>query len=287
MDIDRIINNDLPLAGFIRPVPKYKRKVIKTPNRGTHNGYVIYDPSYLPMTTEEIDRLVDIHGGITFDGIYKELEQYNDIEEVIFPFKKSFKFTPNMKVLGFDTAHINDTVEEWNKERVIHEVWRFTQQIACLMENVIKKNVERQILWKSALAHNKSIEAMQLTASALLNSLEPLKKSLPEILIDTRNNNIYVGQYFNIIYNNQIGLHCKLIYSKDDTNIKTVRTIYKKIHDTESLEEYTRITKTYYEDIKDLLDIDSYYSRLDIPTFRKIINDIIAEYDKEHKTKNK
>lgn len=88
---------------------------------GYGNGYVILPPGhrYYGVDYEHIE--CSVHGGLTFSKSVK------DIKHTMFDFKSH-----NIEdgwVIGFDTCHYNDSLENFPKSRVIEEVMNLKKQM--------------------------------------------------------------------------------------------------------------------------------------------------------------
>lgn len=85
--------------------------------RGWGNGYVVLPPGH-PWHGVDYDEInVDVHGGLTFSRAANNLS-WAEIE-------------PDWLdgwVIGWDTAHFDDSLEEWPKERVIEQTLYLLQQ---------------------------------------------------------------------------------------------------------------------------------------------------------------
>jgi len=86
---------------------------------GWGNGYVVIPPyhSQYGVGYEEIP--VDVHGGLTFCG---------DAEKLDWPDVEGLKGW----VVGFDTAHLDDTLVRWPKEEVEAETLRLRAQLVIM-----------------------------------------------------------------------------------------------------------------------------------------------------------
>ena len=90
---------------------------------GWGNGYVII-PKGHPCHGKQYDNIdVNIHGGLTFAEAAKGL----DWPELTEKDKEGW-------VVGFDTAHWNDSLSSWPKEKVVKEAWRLAEQLEKLGE---------------------------------------------------------------------------------------------------------------------------------------------------------
>lgn len=113
----------LPIFAFIWDV-----RFIRNGNYGTHNGYIAV-PANHPWHGKhynEINEMLPmyIHGGLTFAEFPKDLS--SDLVEKnwkqIIPTKpeisKEVLGIIDYWIIGFDTAHANDTPETWNETAV-------------------------------------------------------------------------------------------------------------------------------------------------------------------------
>ena len=81
--------------------------------RGWGNGYVVIPKGHPAHNINYDEIFVDVHGGLTFSNNVDSLNKED------FP-----ELTNEMAgcwVVGFDTAHFGDNLENWTKERVIDE----------------------------------------------------------------------------------------------------------------------------------------------------------------------
>lgn len=103
---------------------QYRAQVGNPMVLGTHNGYVIVDKSdwKAGLTYEELDELVEVHGGLT----YKDTHHLDELKEMGFKFKKP------IVMFGFDTAHAGDTIDNWNKDATLLETMDLALQLEKL-----------------------------------------------------------------------------------------------------------------------------------------------------------
>lgn len=81
--------------------------------RGCYNGYVALTKNH-PYYGKDYDEFdVEVHGGLTFS------------EEIEYKGEKYW-------VVGFDTAHADDTAEYWTKERTFEETLDLYNQLVIL-----------------------------------------------------------------------------------------------------------------------------------------------------------
>jgi hypothetical protein len=85
---------------------------------GWGNGYVVISKEH-PLygkTHDELNEFLDIHGGITFSDYAKGIIKRKGIND-------------DDWVIGFDTCHYDDTLENWPKEKVKEETKKLKKQI--------------------------------------------------------------------------------------------------------------------------------------------------------------
>lgn len=126
------------VVAFLMRSPWYKEKRTEGEN-GNYNGYVAFKEE-LPLSylrnedcdKELLDDLINIHGGITFDrkSLWKEA--------AIIPLTAIPEDIHEYRVIGFDTAHYDDTAEYWTFERTKEETLNLKKQI----EDLIAKRYE-------------------------------------------------------------------------------------------------------------------------------------------------
>lgn len=76
---------------------------------GWGNGYAILPPGH-PFHGKHHDDIpgVVVHGGLTFSGKVSDFD-WNGLDQ----------FDENCWIIGFDTCHDGDTIEEWSRDKVI------------------------------------------------------------------------------------------------------------------------------------------------------------------------
>jgi hypothetical protein len=129
------------IIAFLKPNPfhhKFRKGFNDESNiGGEYNGYVAFDKN-LPLSwqggmdwSEEntLDRLIDVHGGITLDCPMEEFMDDPYIPLTPIPDREELK---KLRVIGFDTLHCDDTREKWPKEAIIEETLRLMEQIKAL-----------------------------------------------------------------------------------------------------------------------------------------------------------
>lgn len=88
-------------------------------NCGWGNGYVIIPPKHPLNGVPYKDINVEVHGELTFSEKADDLKDWPEIT----------KEDKGGWVVGFDTAHIRDTLTNWPKESVEKETKRLLKQI--------------------------------------------------------------------------------------------------------------------------------------------------------------
>ena len=83
-------------------------------SRGWGNGYVALPRRhpYFGLGYDEINEKLEhrVHGGLTFSKNSDDIQEWEQVERV-----------KDMWIIGWDTAHWGDTIEEWPRERVLKE----------------------------------------------------------------------------------------------------------------------------------------------------------------------
>jgi hypothetical protein len=119
---------------FVKRSPLHEKmtKELKMSNRaldvGWGNGYIIIPPTHPWYAYTENNLPIHAHGGWTFGSMvdedtisfWKELDE-NDLGGFM---------------IGFDTAHYGDSLEQWPKERVIAETRELDRQIITLGKGI-------------------------------------------------------------------------------------------------------------------------------------------------------
>lgn len=94
---------------------------------GWGNGYVLI-PAGHPLhgkDYDDINEYVEVHGGLTFSKLVdEELIERSENDEPKLDNNDIGKW-----MVGFDTAHWNDTIQNWPKERVQRETESLKQQL--------------------------------------------------------------------------------------------------------------------------------------------------------------
>lgn len=120
---------------FLRESPlheRYRQSNHPLISCGKYNGYVGIMDDSLPLSEISdvscndyyslLDSMVDVHGGLTFDGNFDE-------DEPIIPLTEIPAEWWMYRIVGFDCAHLGDTDEKWTFERTKKETLRFRTQI--------------------------------------------------------------------------------------------------------------------------------------------------------------
>lgn len=100
---------------------------------GWGNGYVLIPPTSPLYGKHYHDIPVSVHCGLTFSEI---------VDDELIALWKLDKEDKGMWCVGFDTAHYNDTLENWPKEAVIKETERLKSNLIELESEIYntKKN---------------------------------------------------------------------------------------------------------------------------------------------------
>lgn len=106
---------------FIKETTHLKRDIIPGLDFGWGNGYVILDNNHpwYEKDYEYINKFVNIHGGLTFSAkITKDmvLTWGLEIEDL------------DKWMIGFDTAHLYDSLLRWSKDAVQREADKLLEQ---------------------------------------------------------------------------------------------------------------------------------------------------------------
>lgn len=91
--------------------------------RGWGNGYLILSKGH-PLWGVHYDVInesthMNPHGSWTFSNYYKNMKK---IENEIITDEPSFEFNNDDWIIGFDTAHYNDNLDNWPKEMVFKHI---------------------------------------------------------------------------------------------------------------------------------------------------------------------
>lgn len=86
---------------------------------GWGNGYVAISSNH-PMYGKSYEECyLEIHGGLTYSNYAKNLN-----------IPKKYNIPDSFWVLGFDTAHYNDTIERWpNEQSILNEAIKLKEQL--------------------------------------------------------------------------------------------------------------------------------------------------------------
>jgi hypothetical protein len=87
---------------------------------GFANGYILLPPTHKYFGVDYDDIPVDVHGGLTF-GEFVDLH--------LLEFWKMPSVYLGWYCVGFDTAHYNDSLDNWDKQAVINETLKLMQQL--------------------------------------------------------------------------------------------------------------------------------------------------------------
>ncbi len=98
---------------------------------GWGNGYVII-PKGNPLHGihyDDLNNYINVHGGLTFSD---KIDNSMELEKLGLT-----KEDLGSWLIGFDTCHSNDTLEEWTKERVQEETDNLLKQLQEYTNNQI------------------------------------------------------------------------------------------------------------------------------------------------------
>ncbi len=130
------------IFAFLLKTPFYDDIMKGRYSGGLYNGYVGFS-GYLPSSYQsggsgELDDLINVHGGITFDR-YVDLS-VSWVSGKIPVADSKIPEKGIYRIVGFDTLHYNDTKDIWNLETVKLETKNLMIQIAeILAGNELKK----------------------------------------------------------------------------------------------------------------------------------------------------
>lgn len=91
---------------------------------GWGNGYVLIPKGHSLHGVHYDDINVDVHGGLTFAALVEE--------ETLSHWPELSKNDVGKWMVGFDTAHYQDTQENWPKEKVQQEADNLLKQLQAL-----------------------------------------------------------------------------------------------------------------------------------------------------------
>lgn len=125
----------MEVFAFLRKLP-----LAGTTDCGEYNGYVGIINDILPdsfMSSRdfdeiELDDLIDVHGGITFDNKNRRNEIIWDKEPII-PLTAIPDKWYQYRIIGFDCAHFGDNKELWGFEVTKAETKHMMEQILKLI----------------------------------------------------------------------------------------------------------------------------------------------------------
>ena len=134
------------VIAFLAESPVYRNKKESHINDllfdcGKYNGYVgvhkdvrMID-SYMSGASfeeESLDDYVNVHGGITLDEISDRFKTWliNPLTDIPKEYWKDYR------ILGFDTAHSEDTSDMWGYKEVKEETLRFKEDIEKYINNL-------------------------------------------------------------------------------------------------------------------------------------------------------
>ena len=117
-----------------------KSHLVGTIDCGEYNGYVGIINDTLPDTfmsssdfdKAELDNLIDVHGGITFDNKNKRGDDYWNTLAII-PLTAIPDKWYQYRIIGFDCAHFGDTKEMWTFEAIKAETESMMKQVLKLI----------------------------------------------------------------------------------------------------------------------------------------------------------
>jgi len=122
------------IFAFMKESPLYRKygedPEFKCISGGRYNGYVGFS-SILPNTCqggadyeleETLDNMIEVHGGITYDGKVSEFTE-------IIPLTDIPKYWYKYRIIGFDCQHCYDTQDNCTKEYAKKETLSLLRQI--------------------------------------------------------------------------------------------------------------------------------------------------------------
>lgn len=103
-----------------------KRTWLSFGGNGWGNGYVIIPKGHRlhGILYDEINKEIDVHGGLTFSEHSKDLLDWNEGDHL--------NGDTEGWVVGFDTAHYGDDLLKWPEEKVKEETERLKAQLEAL-----------------------------------------------------------------------------------------------------------------------------------------------------------
>ena len=93
-------------------------------NHGWGNGYVVIPEGHPAHGKDYDDIHVSVHGGLTFSALVDEKLLTELADDGVLTKEEIGSW-----VVGFDTAHFNDTLSNWPKEHVEAETGRLKEQL--------------------------------------------------------------------------------------------------------------------------------------------------------------
>jgi hypothetical protein len=100
---------------------------------GLYNGYIGFSgtlpESYQSGGNGELDDLINVHGGITFDSVCDMSRSWGSERIPITECPSEGMY----RVVGFDTLHCDDDIYTWNFESTKIETLSLLEQIATLI----------------------------------------------------------------------------------------------------------------------------------------------------------
>ena len=98
---------------------------------GEYNGYVGWTPDEGELPEGDLDDLINIHGGITYNcTVDDEYMKKFFPKRILTGLPRSFD---GCRIIGFDTCHYDDTRENWNSDRCTRETLSLYRQVKFLL----------------------------------------------------------------------------------------------------------------------------------------------------------
>ena len=127
----------MTVAAFLLRSPLFEMISKRMITGGLYNGYVAFS-GYLPDSymkhmngRGELDNLINIHGGITFDQVVDFSKGFS--ASGISVLNTEVPKEGTYRVIGFDTLHCDDTMEYWTIERTKSETLHLLEQVEKLL----------------------------------------------------------------------------------------------------------------------------------------------------------
>jgi hypothetical protein len=121
------------IFAFLVQTPLYDMIQAREFEGGLYNGYVGFSgtlpESYQSGGNGELDDLIDVHGGITFDSVCDMSVPWGSERIPITECPSEGIY----RVVGFDTLHCDDDMFMWNFENTKIETLSLLEQIATLI----------------------------------------------------------------------------------------------------------------------------------------------------------